>query len=305
MEIQERSGSEVRPALCSTVRGGEQGAGAGPWSNAECDPGPVGIRALGALPSRRLPAGRHPDLLAANAAGRTSVGGRRSGGITSLGGRFVGVGGLSSPSCRDHHCAKDGLAGGRDHRPLLKSAPTERFHGRGWSPGDHGCPHPAGSRGGRSSLEGPRCTGPRAATSSGDAWRTDRRPHRDWRARMQGKGVVRRLLDDPLLESATPGSPFERRLLAVLVRSGIPPPVLQHPVFDDKGLIGRIDFAWRALKLGLEADGFDPHSSRKSFKHDRRRRNRLTGLGWRLVHATWDDQRRPEEIVATLKSFFP
>jgi hypothetical protein len=97
---------------------------------------------------------------------------------------------------------------------------------------------------------------------------------------------------DPLQGAVPPGSPLERRLVSVLAAAGIPEPVRQFPVYDEDGLIGRLDFAWPGVKVGLEADGYDPHSSRRSFRHDRRRHARVTRIGWRLLHATWEDQKQ-------------
>jgi hypothetical protein len=121
----------------------------------------------------------------------------------------------------------------------------------------------------------------------------------------RGVGMLRGLLDDPLQGTVAPGSPLERRLLSVLAATGIPEPVRQYPIYDEDGLIGRVDFAWPDVKVGLEADGYNPHTSRRSFRHDRERRNRATRVGWRLLHATWDDHKRFSTLASTLRSFFP
>jgi hypothetical protein len=120
----------------------------------------------------------------------------------------------------------------------------------------------------------------------------------------RGAGVLRALIIDPLQEKAVPGSPLERRFDSLLRGASIPTPHRQFAVYDDQGMIGRIDFAWPDLKLGLEVDGYEPHSTRLSFSHDRIRRNRLTRLGWRLLHGTAADARSPDGIMRTLKSFF-
>ena len=121
----------------------------------------------------------------------------------------------------------------------------------------------------------------------------------------RGVGVLRSLLNDPLQGTVPPGSPLERRLVSVLAGAGIPEPVRQYPVYDEEGLIGRLDFAWPHVKVGLEADGYDPHSSRRSFHHDRQRHNRVTRTGWRLLHATWEDQKDFGSLAKTMRTFFP
>lgn len=48
-----------------------------------------------------------------------------------------------------------------------------------------------------------------------------------------------------------------------------------------------IDFALPGLMLGFEPDGYEHHSSRRAFEHDRRRDAQLTALGWQIVRLTW------------------
>jgi G:T-mismatch repair DNA endonuclease (very short patch repair protein) len=112
-----------------------------------------------------------------------------------------------------------------------------------------------------------------------------------------GVNAMRSLLDarDPSAE--VPQSAFETRLLRLLTRGKVPPPVLQHPVYDDKGIVGMIDFAWPKERVALEADGFRWHSARTRFERDRARRNRLTVLGWRVIHVTWTALTHEPEIV--------
>jgi len=107
-----------------------------------------------------------------------------------------------------------------------------------------------------------------------------------------GLVTMRRLLDARDLGAAVPESVFERRLLRVLQRAGLPTPFLQHEVRDGDGLVGVVDFAFPAALLAIEADGYRWHSGRVRWDHDRARRNRLTLLGWRVIHVTWTDMTR-------------
>lgn len=57
-------------------------------------------------------------------------------------------------------------------------------------------------------------------------------------------------LADPLAESVG-----ESRSRALMWTLGLPMPVLQHPLSDDDGFIGRVDFYWPAHRLVGEFDG--------------------------------------------------
>jgi very-short-patch-repair endonuclease len=66
-------------------------------------------------------------------------------------------------------------------------------------------------------------------------------------------------------------SPREARLVRWLTDAGLPPPVQQHAVDGY-----RVDLAYPVHGVFIEYDGFDPHASRTTFDHDRRRQNVLT-----------------------------
>jgi hypothetical protein len=120
----------------------------------------------------------------------------------------------------------------------------------------------------------------------------------------RGAGVLRHLLDDPELLYLPPASVFERTLMPELARMNVPQPVRQHAVYDDEGFIGSIDFAWPQVMLGLEADSWEHHSKRGDWIHDRRRRNRMTSVGWHILHGTWGDTKDPELLARYIATFF-
>lgn len=119
------------------------------------------------------------------------------------------------------------------------------------------------------------------------------RSHRPYVARMRRW----RALMDPRSES-----PLETAIRLVLHDAGVPPPVPQHEVRTPDGhLLARIDLAWPAHRLGLEADGKSVHGKLQPAYTDRWRTNAL--VGWRVIRFTWYDVlRRPAYVVATVRA---
>lgn len=101
------------------------------------------------------------------------------------------------------------------------------------------------------------------------------------------------------LVDARSESPLETAIRLLLHDRGLAP-VPQHPVRTDSGhLLACIDLAWPARRLGIEADGKDPHGQLRPVYTDRWRANAL--VGWQLVRFTWYDVlSRPGYVVATV-----
>ena len=77
-------------------------------------------------------------------------------------------------------------------------------------------------------------------------------------------------------------------MLTLLRRAGLPDPVSEYEVRDERGtFVARVDFAYPAIKLAIEVDGYEPHVALDTFKHDRSRQNRIVSLGWMLLRYTW------------------
>jgi G:T-mismatch repair DNA endonuclease (very short patch repair protein) len=91
-------------------------------------------------------------------------------------------------------------------------------------------------------------------------------------------------------------SPQETRLRLLMHRAGLPAPTAQHRVVDDEGFVPRLDFAHPARKVAIEYDGAW-HAEPGQFARDRRRLNRLTAAGWRVVFVTAADLRDPAALV--------
>ena len=91
-------------------------------------------------------------------------------------------------------------------------------------------------------------------------------------------------------------SPPETRLRLLMLRAGLPMPVAQFRVFDDEGLIGRVDFAFPELRLAIEYEG-KWHGEPQHVGRDRRRLNRLLAAGWRVVFVTAADMHDHEALI--------
>lgn len=107
-----------------------------------------------------------------------------------------------------------------------------------------------------------------------------------------------------LLAERLPGydpgeSDLETRVLRALVAAGLPAPVQQHRVRIG-GRTFRIDLAFVAVKLAIELDGWEFHSSRSAFDDDRTRANALVAAGWTLLRFT--SRSTDAEIVACVRA---
>jgi very-short-patch-repair endonuclease len=101
-------------------------------------------------------------------------------------------------------------------------------------------------------------------------------------------------LANPLAESA-----METRLRLLLVRSGLPVPVVQHELVCDGRVVARFDLAYPRARLAIEYDG-SMHDDRL----DRRRDLRTGQLGWYTARFTASDLRRPATTVETVRRLF-
>lgn len=80
---------------------------------------------------------------------------------------------------------------------------------------------------------------------------------------------------------------LEERFLAICRDAGLPPDAVNHWISYPEGGGAEADFLWRAQRQIVEVDGRDPHTTRAAFEHDRRRDQRLTMLGYRVIRFTW------------------
>lgn len=85
--------------------------------------------------------------------------------------------------------------------------------------------------------------------------------------------------------SAGARSAPEAQLLAGLRRAGLPVPAVNVALYDGTGqLIAVPDFCWTELKLVVEVDSREWHLSPQDWQSTMRRHNRLTALGYTVLH---------------------
>jgi hypothetical protein len=115
-----------------------------------------------------------------------------------------------------------------------------------------------------------------------------------------GIGTLRRALE-PWLEDGELDSVTEAAFARVMAQAGIPPPVRQFSVTRSDGVEARLDFAWPALRLGLEVDGYRWHGGARSHALDSVRINNLAALGWEILRTTPRELRdNPGPVLAAL-----
>lgn len=117
-----------------------------------------------------------------------------------------------------------------------------------------------------------------------------------------GAGVLGRILDDRALGSRPADSVIEARLAPVLAAAADLSPVFQHEVWHGGRMVGRLDFAYPHVRLGIEVDGLDVHGTATALQRDLTRQNALVAVGWTLLRFTWHDViRRPSHVTAVVR----
>jgi hypothetical protein len=101
--------------------------------------------------------------------------------------------------------------------------------------------------------------------------------------------VLQELLDEHPERWERAEGKFERRLLRFLKARGFPEPVLQHKVTLPSGKDVFIDAAYPNLLVGLEANSYLWHTSRKDWVRNQVKTRALTAMGWSIIPVTWED----------------
>ena len=118
-----------------------------------------------------------------------------------------------------------------------------------------------------------------------------------------GVNTLRRVLAAHAPGYVPPKSKLERLLLRVLRDGGLHRPRLQYPFPGRLPGPGRVDAAYPAAKLVVEADSRRWHTRRRDFAVDRRRDNEATLAGWRTLRFTWSDlTQEPTSVVRAVRA---
>jgi very-short-patch-repair endonuclease len=116
----------------------------------------------------------------------------------------------------------------------------------------------------------------------------------------RGCGVLRTVLDERALGAAPPDGLLEPKMARLLRTYGFPPAVFRYRV---PGVRAELDFAYPALRLGIEVDGYAVHGTPRAMTSDHERHRRLVAAGWSIVRFTWHDiVRRPGRAAADLRA---
>lgn len=112
----------------------------------------------------------------------------------------------------------------------------------------------------------------------------------------------RRLADAASLTRCGVRSAQETRLRLLLLRNGLPEPLVNADVLDEHGaFVAECDLVFPRHRVVVEYEG-DGHRERRQFRKDIHRYERLQELGWRVVRVTIDDLvRRPLETVERIR----
>ncbi|WP_159716961.1 hypothetical protein [Actinomyces marmotae] len=99
-------------------------------------------------------------------------------------------------------------------------------------------------------------------------------------------------------------SPGESRLRYLLLKEGVPVPVVQAG-FVVEGRTYFADFGWPMARVGEEYDGEGKYAAPGAVFGERRREREAARAGWRLVRATSAQLRDPRALLADLLRALP
>lgn len=122
-----------------------------------------------------------------------------------------------------------------------------------------------------------------------------------WGSGRGGMVTLRRVLEQRGPDAAPPESRLETRLARLIQGSHLPAPVRQHVITEEGRFVARVDFAYPAARIAIEAQSIKHHSGPEDRRRDQARLNALMVLGWIIIQVTWEDiHRRPEATIALI-----
>jgi hypothetical protein len=110
------------------------------------------------------------------------------------------------------------------------------------------------------------------------------------------RGVPRLRRAVQLVRAGT-DSPAETTTRVILVRAGLPEPVIGHKVFDGDRYVGRPDLAYVKERIALEYEGDLHRTDRQQFRRDIERKELFHDARWRTIRVTADHHMNPPILV--------
>lgn len=97
-------------------------------------------------------------------------------------------------------------------------------------------------------------------------------------------------------------SPKESQLRLLIVRAGLPEPVIGHTVCDTDGsFVGTPDLSYIAERIGIEYEGDVHRTDRWTFRDDIERREQFESAGWRIIRVTEAHCESPAVLLARIR----
>ncbi|HJS72162.1 MAG TPA: type IV toxin-antitoxin system AbiEi family antitoxin domain-containing protein [Acidimicrobiia bacterium] len=119
----------------------------------------------------------------------------------------------------------------------------------------------------------------------------------------RGTKALRTIIDELVLGVAATDTQLERLLFRLIDDAGLPRPTRQFNAPWLKSLNGRVDFAYEAEKIVIEADSRRWHLQFDAFEVDKIRDNAAQLAGWIVLRITWrmiKDQ--PTQVIHTIRT---
>jgi hypothetical protein len=113
--------------------------------------------------------------------------------------------------------------------------------------------------------------------------------------RMRGVSVARTALID--VREGTESRP-ESQLRLILVRAGLPEPVVGHTVYHQGAFVGTPDLAYIEHRIAIEYEGEHHRLNVQTYEEDIYRREMFERAGWRVYLVTGKRLRNPAGVVA-------
>lgn len=98
-------------------------------------------------------------------------------------------------------------------------------------------------------------------------------------------------------------SPQETRTRLIIVRSGLPEPLIGHTVHTERGeFVGTPDLAYPDFRIALEYEGEIHRTNDQVFADDLERAELFQDAGWRYVRITKEHLANPQRLVARVRN---